>query len=70
MGTGYVPRLLCWMLLGLGVLVLVQGLRDNGGALVAGRRRWRALMLRCRSRSWCSRCSIERLGLVAGDRRC
>jgi putative tricarboxylic transport membrane protein len=28
MGTGYVPRLLCWILLGLGVLVLVQGLRD------------------------------------------
>jgi hypothetical protein len=28
MGTGYVPRLLCWILLGLGVLVLVQGLRN------------------------------------------
>ncbi len=28
MGTGYVPRLLCWILLGLGVLVLVQGLRE------------------------------------------
>jgi hypothetical protein len=27
MGTGYVPRLLCWVLLGLGVLVLLQGLR-------------------------------------------
>jgi len=27
MGTGYVPRLLCWILLGLGVGVLVQGLR-------------------------------------------
>ena len=27
MGTGYVPRLLCWILLGLGVVVLVQGLR-------------------------------------------
>jgi hypothetical protein len=26
MGTGYVPRLLCWMLMGLGVIVLVQGL--------------------------------------------
>jgi putative tricarboxylic transport membrane protein len=23
MGTGYVPRLLCWILLGLGVIVLV-----------------------------------------------
>ena len=27
MGTGYVPRLLCWILLGLGTIVLVQGLR-------------------------------------------
>src|SRR5689334_17960169 len=27
MGTGYVPRLLCWILLGLGVVILVQGLR-------------------------------------------
>jgi hypothetical protein len=28
MGTGYVPRLLCWVLLGLGCLVLFQGLRE------------------------------------------
>jgi hypothetical protein len=28
MGTGYVPRLLCWILLGLGCLILFQGLRD------------------------------------------
>ena len=27
MGAGYVPRLLCWILLGLGTIVLVQGLR-------------------------------------------
>jgi putative tricarboxylic transport membrane protein len=27
MGTGYVPRLLCWVLFGLGILVLLQGLR-------------------------------------------
>ena len=27
MGTGYVPRLLCWILLGLGTIVLDQGLR-------------------------------------------
>jgi hypothetical protein len=32
MGTGYVPRLLCWVLLALGVLVMVQGLRDNSRA--------------------------------------
>ena len=29
MGTGYVPRLLCWILLGLGVIILVQGLRES-----------------------------------------
>ena len=28
MGTGYVPRLLCWVLFGLGAVVLVQGLRE------------------------------------------
>jgi putative tricarboxylic transport membrane protein len=29
MNTGYVPRLLCWLLAGLGVIVLVQGLLEN-----------------------------------------
>ena len=29
MGTGYVPRLLCWTLLALGCLILFQGLRDS-----------------------------------------
>jgi putative tricarboxylic transport membrane protein len=28
MSTGYVPRLLCWFLFGLGAVVLVQGLRE------------------------------------------
>jgi len=28
MGTGYVPRLLCWLLLGLGIVIFVQGLRE------------------------------------------
>src|SRR5438105_12803349 len=28
MGTGYVPRLLCWILLGLGACILVNGLRQ------------------------------------------
>src|SRR5260370_25870852 len=32
MGTGYVPRPLCWLLLGLGAIVLVQGLRGAQGA--------------------------------------
>ena len=29
MGTGYVPRLLCWVLMGLGAAVLIQGLRKD-----------------------------------------
>jgi putative tricarboxylic transport membrane protein len=38
MGTGYVPRLLCWILLGLGVVVLLQGLRSSSaeGVLAPG----------------------------------
>ncbi|HZO46431.1 MAG TPA: tripartite tricarboxylate transporter TctB family protein [Xanthobacteraceae bacterium] len=29
MSSGYVPRLLCWLLMGLGVIVLVQGLMET-----------------------------------------
>jgi predicted MFS family arabinose efflux permease len=29
MGTGYVPRLLCWILLALGIVILVMGLREG-----------------------------------------
>jgi putative tricarboxylic transport membrane protein len=29
MGTGYVPRLLCWILMGLGAAILLQGLREK-----------------------------------------
>jgi hypothetical protein len=29
MSTGYVPRLLCWLLMGLGLIVLVQGLLER-----------------------------------------
>src|SRR5215475_1805008 len=36
MGTGYVPRLLCWILLGLGAIVLVQGLREPERPHAAG----------------------------------
>jgi putative tricarboxylic transport membrane protein len=28
MGTGYVPRLLCWILVGLGAIILLQGYRE------------------------------------------
>jgi len=43
MGTGYVPRLLCWVLLGLGVLVALQGLRA-GGVTQLGRPIWCAIV--------------------------
>jgi len=29
MGTGYVPRMLCWILMGLGAAILAQGLREK-----------------------------------------
>jgi putative tricarboxylic transport membrane protein len=29
MSTGYVPRLLCWILMGLGAAILIQGLREK-----------------------------------------
>ncbi len=46
MGTGYVPRLLCWLLLGLGALVMVQGLRSaDAGSPFAEARYWRAIVL-------------------------
>jgi putative tricarboxylic transport membrane protein len=32
MSTGYVPRLLCWVLMGLGAAVLIQGLREKDAA--------------------------------------
>jgi hypothetical protein len=45
MSTGYVPRLLCWILLGLGVVIMANGLRaaDNRAAF-AGAQHWRALI--------------------------
>jgi len=36
MSTGYVPRLLCWILMGLGAVVLLQGLRETPAATAAG----------------------------------
>ena len=38
MGTGYVPRLLCWILLGLGAVILVQGLRAALASEASGQR--------------------------------
>ena len=36
MGTGYVPRLLCWILVALGVIVLLQGYREYQATREAG----------------------------------
>jgi hypothetical protein len=38
MGTGYVPRLLCWILFGLGAIILVQGLRAALASEASGQR--------------------------------
>lgn len=66
MGTGYVPRLLCWTLLGLGGVVLVQGLREaqsprlsSSGQVSA----WRPVVFVTASLVIFG-LSIERLGLV------
>jgi hypothetical protein len=42
MGTGYVPRLLCWILMGLGAAILIQGLREKDAQ--PERTSWRQLM--------------------------
>jgi putative tricarboxylic transport membrane protein len=42
MSTGYVPRLLCWILMGLGAAILVQGLREKDTP--PERTSWRQLM--------------------------
>jgi putative tricarboxylic transport membrane protein len=64
MGTGYVPRLLCWILLALGACVLVQGLREapTGQGRVA-RLGWRPLVLVTAGLTLFA-LTLERLGLV------
>jgi len=42
MGTGYVPRFLCWILMGLGAAVVLQGLREKDAP--PERTSWRQLM--------------------------
>src|SRR5262245_5014992 len=66
MGTGYVPRLLCWILLGLGIVVLVQGLRavEPRGAPTPGTTpAWRPVFFVTASLVIFG-LAIERLGLV------
>jgi putative tricarboxylic transport membrane protein len=66
MGTGYVPRLLCWILLALGIVILVQGLREaqSAPALSFGDlSAWRAVVFVTASLVIFG-LSLERLGLV------
>jgi putative tricarboxylic transport membrane protein len=64
MNTGYVPRLLCWILLGLGALVLAQGLRTPSPPLRPTPAAWRAV-LSVTAALVAFGLGIERLGLVA-----
>ena len=63
MGTGYVPRLLCWGLLGLGVIILVQGVRQPAPPLRTTAIAWRAV-LSVTIAIVAFALSLERLGLV------
>jgi hypothetical protein len=66
MGTGYVPRLLCWILLGLGGVIFAQGLVQSGQAAEAenaGTSVWRPLVFVTASLVAFG-LSLERLGLV------
>ena len=66
MGTGYVPRLLCWLLLGLGAVILLQGLRDSRAQTIFDGRSlpaWRPVLFVAGSLAIFA-LTIERLGLV------
>ncbi len=70
MGTGYVPRLLCWILLGLGAVIFLQGLREAtterarlAGGASAWLAAWRPVVFVTLSLVLFG-LSIERLGLV------
>ena len=63
MGTGYVPRLLCWVLLGLGAIVMAQGLRQPAPALRPTLMAWRAV-LSVTVAIVAFALSLEKLGLV------
>jgi hypothetical protein len=66
MGTGYVPRLLCWVLLILGAIILLQGMRDSRGPTVLDdgtASTWRPVIFVAASLAIFA-LTIERLGLV------
>ena len=66
MGTGYMPRLLLWLLLGLGGLILVAGLRKADGLAETGASggvAWRPVVF-VTSSLVVFGLALERLGLV------
>jgi putative tricarboxylic transport membrane protein len=63
MGTGYVPRLLCWILLLLGAVVLVMGLRAADAEDGPPALRWRPIVL-IPAALVAFALTIERLGIV------
>ena len=63
MGTGYVPRLLCWILLVLGAVVVTMGLRAADAEDEQPGRRWRPLVL-IPAALIAFALTIERLGIV------
>ena len=44
MSTGYVPRLLCWIMLGLGLLIALTSARSPAPKFAGGTGLWRALV--------------------------
>jgi putative tricarboxylic transport membrane protein len=63
MGTGYVPRLLCWILLVLGCIVLMQGLRTRDTSAGPSLRLRPLLLIPLALVAFAL--TIERLGIVA-----
>jgi len=63
MGTGYVPRLLCWILLLLGGAILIMGLRAADTEDAQPLLRWRPLVL-IPAALVAFALTIERLGIV------
>jgi hypothetical protein len=63
MGTGYVPRLLCWILLLLGGVILIMGLRAADAEDAGPPLRWRPLVL-IPAALVAFALTIERLGIV------
>lgn len=66
MGTGYVPRLLCWVLLGLGGVIFVRGLFEPGPPredAAGGAMNWRPVVFVTAALVLFG-VALERLGLV------